>query len=197
MAAYAAALAGQTAPALEIGTTNSKPGSVAAAVAIYLNSIDFANLAPATRRDRRLILERFRESHGEKNFAGLKPRHVETMLAEKAGTPHAAKSFLKALRAMIVVARRAGLRADDPTAGLRAKVPTNDIGFKTWTEDDIAQFEAYWPIGSRERLAFALLLFTGQRRGDVVRMGCQHVRNGLVTVRQGKTGATVTLPYSP
>jgi hypothetical protein len=27
-----------------------------------------------------------------------------------------------------------------------------------------------WPLGTRERLAFALLLYTGQRGGDVVKM---------------------------
>src|SRR5271169_347886 len=54
---------------IEIGASRSKPGSVAAAVATYLGSADFTNVAYATKRDRRVILERFRESHGEKNFA--------------------------------------------------------------------------------------------------------------------------------
>src|ERR1700730_13250011 len=74
-----------------------------------LRSIDFSNLAYATRRDRRLILERFREKHGEIHFSGLRQRHVEAMLAAKSATPHAAKSFLKALRGVIAVGMRAGL----------------------------------------------------------------------------------------
>ena len=85
-------------------------------MATYFGSIDFGALADATRRDRRRILENFRESHGEKNFAGLERKHVEIMLAAKASTPHAAKNFLKALRAVVTVALRAGLRDDDPTA---------------------------------------------------------------------------------
>ena len=55
-------------------------------------------------------------------------------------------------------------------------------------------FETRHPIGSRARLAFALLLFTAQRRGDVVRMGRQHVRNGAISVRQQKTGAALEIP---
>jgi integrase len=70
-------------------------------------------------------------------------------------------------------------------------------GWRTWTESDIAQFENHWPIGTRERLAFALLLYTGQRRGDVVRLGRQHIRDGFIELRQGKTGTAVALTVLP
>jgi integrase len=197
MAAYQAALAGKTASQhVEIGAARSKPGSVAAAVAAYFGSIDFNSLAPATQRDRRLILERFREIHGEKTFAGLERKHVEHALATKGSTPHAARSFLKALRAVVAVALRIGLRDDDPTSGIRIKIRATG-GFRTWDESDIAKFEAAYPIGSRARLAFALLLYTGQRRGDVIHMGRQHVKGGCVTVRQAKTGAVVVIPLHP
>lgn len=67
-------------------------------------------------------------------------------------------------------------------------------GFRTWNEDEIAQFEAIHPIGSRARLAFALLLYTGQRRGDVIRMGRQQVLDGFIGVRQQKTGTVLEIP---
>jgi integrase len=155
--------------------------------------MDFGNLALTTQRDRRLILDRFREEHGEKTFAKLERRHVEMMIAAKARTPHAARNLLKALRAVSAVAIRAGLRDDDPTTGIRVKVRKTG-GWRTWIEDEISQFETRWPIGSRERLAFALLLYTGQRRGDIVRLGRQHVRVGLLTLRQDKTGAGIAIP---
>jgi len=31
--------------------------------------------------------------------------------------------------------------------------------FHTWTDDEIAVFETVWPLGSKERCAFALLLY--------------------------------------
>src|SRR2546430_6048751 len=97
-----------------------------------------------------------------------------------------------ALRAVVKVAMRIALRADDPTAGIRIK--TRDRGgWRTWTEDEIAQFEAAHPIGTRARLAFALLLYTGQRRGDVIRMGRQHIKDGVLTVHQAKTGVAVAI----
>jgi integrase len=194
--AYEAAKSGRTAALIEIGASRSKPGSVAAAVALYFQSMAFGNLAPGTQRDRRRILEHFREAHGDDRFALLERQHVDAMLLEKIATPHAARAFIKALRGMIAVAIMAGLRDDDPTLGIRVKARKTD-GFRTWTEDEIAQFEAAHPIGTRARLAFALLLFTAQRRGDVIRMGRQHVREGFVAVRQQKTGAALQIPVLP
>jgi integrase len=88
-------------------------------------------------------------------------------------------------------------RFADPTIGVkRLDTPKSD-GFEPWSEDDIAAFEARWPIGSRERLAFALLLYTSQRRSDVIRMGPQHIENGRIKVRQAKTGKRLAIPVHP
>jgi len=89
-----------------------------------------------------------------------------------------------------------GLRSDDPTLGVRGP-KFKSPGFYTWAEDDIAAFEARHPIGTQARLAMALLLYTAQRRADVIRLGRQHVRDGLITVRQSKTGKTLTIPVHP
>jgi len=88
------------------------------------------------------------------------------------------------------------LIASDPTWSLRLKTPKSD-GHHTWTEDEIAAFEAHHPIGSKARLALALGLYTAQRRGDVVRMGRQHIRDGELAVRQGKTNAALLIPVLP
>ena len=40
----------------------------------------------------------------------------------------------------------------------------NPTGYHTWTLDEVHQFEERHPIGTKARLALALLLFTGQRR---------------------------------
>jgi integrase len=75
-------------------------------------------------------------------------------------------------------------------------------GFHSWTDAEIAQFEKHHPVGSRPRLALALLLFTGQRRSDVVSMGRQHIRDAVIDgkatqllhVKQQKTGAELDIP---
>ena len=59
--------------------------------------------------------------------------------------------------------------------------------FWTWSEDHIARFEAKHVIGSKPRLALALLLYIGLRRSDVVKIGPQHIHDGVLTIEQGKT----------
>jgi integrase len=172
-------------------------GSLGAAIKVYLNSGDFLALAAATQTDHRRILERLAAGpRGPLPFARMESRDVEQLLAEKSASPHVAKAHLKAIRA-VKVAVKLAMISKDPTAGVKVHAPTSETGFRMWEEDEIAQFEAHWLIGSRERLAFALALFTGQRRGDVIRMGRQHVRGGVMTVRQGKTGAVVVIPVHP
>ena len=175
-----------------------RPGSVAAAIALYLNSADFRHLAPATRADQlRILTSLARTDRGGLPFARMELQDVERLLAEKAAAPHAAKSLLKVLRAVAKVAIKMAVIAKDPTAGVKVRAPASDTGFRMWEDSDIAQFEARWPIGSRERLALGLLLYTGQRRGDIVRMGRQHVRNNALELRQGKTGTSVAIPIHP
>jgi integrase len=69
--------------------------------------------------------------------------------------------------------------------------------FHTWTEDEIAQYEEHWPIGSRERTAFALHLYTGQRRADVARMAWSDLAGNAISVIQAKTGARLTIILHP
>ncbi|MBS0986535.1 tyrosine-type recombinase/integrase, partial [Acetobacter thailandicus] len=48
--------------------------------------------------------------------------------------------------------------------------------------------------GTIQRLAMSLMLYTGQRRSDVVRMGPGDVQNGMIYVRQEKTDACLWIP---
>lgn len=89
-----------------------------------------------------------------------------------------------------------GLRQDDPTAGIgRAKVEAGSI--HTWTEGEIAQYLAVHPKGSRAWQALVLLLCTGQRASDIVRMGPHHLEAGGIRVKQQKTGTEVLIPIHP
>jgi integrase len=195
MATYQAALEGVS--RIEVGRKRSNPGSVAAAVAGYFASASFASgLAPSTRNTRRRILERFREQHGDKRIAALGQAHVERMVEARTATPGAALNFLVSLRALMRHAVTVGLRADDPTVGVRAP-KYRPGGFYTWSEEDIAKFESQHPVGTRARLALALLLYTAQRRADVVQFGRQHLRDGVLSVRQQKTGTTLSIPLHP
>jgi integrase len=80
--------------------------------------------------------------------------------------------------------------------------PNDADGFHTWTQEELDRFEARWSIGTRQRLAFDVLLYTGLRRGDAVRVGRQHIRDGVITLRtekhrMGKAGEQVSIPILP
>src|SRR5262249_45597331 len=173
-----AALADVTPPA-EIGAGRTVPGTINAAIIGYYASAAFAALAPKTRRERRYVLERLRAAHGDKRIALLGRSHIDAMVASKAGTPSAARSFLKALRAVIGHCFAQGWRADDPTQGIKL-APLKTSGFRTWSEGDIVVYEVAHPIGTRARLALALPLYTALRRADLVGLGPQHIRDGVI-----------------
>jgi integrase len=189
--AYEAAFEG---PALPIGAKRNRPGSLSAAIAGYYTSLEFRSLAAGTQASRRAILERFRATHGDKPLALLPQKFIVMMLAGM--KRFAAGNTLKAIRGLLQFAVAQELCPADVTQGIKLPRVKSD-GYYCWSEADIAAFEAHHPIGSVPRLALALLLYTAQRRGDVLRMGRQHVRDGVLHVRQDKTGITLAIPTHP
>jgi integrase len=192
MAAYQQALA--SAPVAIGADKRSRPGSVSAAIAEYYSSHAFRSLSGGTAMKWRAILERFREHHGHMPLASLPKEFVVALLDTM--PPHAALNWLKTFRHFFRWCSDRKFIRNDPTFGIRLKTPKSD-GHHTWTEDEIAQFEAYYPIGSTPRLALALGLYLGQRRGDIVGLGRQHIKDNTLTIRQQKTGVTLAIPVHP
>lgn len=200
MRQYATALDGVKMQASNIRAGRTVAGTVNAIVAGYLDYSDastspFKTLAAETQRTRRNILENFRNAHGDlpvyrtvgdKRVMLLTREHMQRIVNRKSATPFAQRNFLNTLRAMFQWAMKEGRIPDDPTLGVtREKVKTS--GYLTWSEAHIERFETKHPIGSKARLAFALLLYTGQRRGDIVKIGRQNIQDGILTIDQGKT----------
>jgi integrase len=191
MIAYRTALAGMPE---EIGTNRSKAGSVGAAIAAYYASHEFNALAHSTRYQHRSVLERFRADHGDKPLALLPQKFITLLLGNM--TPSNQRNWFKGLRALMQFAMSREWIKLDPTQGIKlAKLKTD--GYHTWGEDEIAQYEARHPLGCEARLALMLLLYTAQRRGDVIRMGRQHLRSGVLLVKQQKTGMVLKIPVLP
>jgi integrase len=196
MRQYAAALDGVSVLATNIGISRTKPGSVNALCVSYYRSPEFRGLRPSTQAQRRQIIERFRAEHGEKPIARLGRVHIQEIIGAKADTPEAANNLLKVLRVLLGYAVSLDMIPSNPAAGVK-RYRSRGEGFHTWTEAEVAQFEARHPIGTRARLALELMLSTGQRRGDVVRMGWQHVRGDAIAVHQEKTEISLVIPMAP
>lgn len=142
----------------------------------YYRSAPFKLLGTLTQHRRRLILESVCESRtpkgklrGDAPVNMMEDEHVRDIRDERADRPGSANNALKAMSAMFSWAKEARLVTKNPTLGVKRY--GSGEGFHTWTDEEVAQFESFHQIGSKARLAFALIRYLGVRRSDVVKLG--------------------------
>ncbi|GAA5073684.1 tyrosine-type recombinase/integrase [Roseibacterium beibuensis] len=132
------------------------------------------------------------EKAGDVKATAIQPKHVRADIATATDKP----ARRKAWRFWAAYCIERGWIETDPTQGVRVKsAPTT--GHPTWSPDDIAAFRARYAIGTTPRAIMELAYWTGARRGDVVRIGAQHVgRDGVLSFTQGKTGQPAFVPWT-
>ena len=143
---------------------------------------------------RRAILEGFRVAHGDKRVALMTQAALQNIINKK--TPAGPLNFRKAMRGFLDHCLSLNFIKADPLASVKL-VEVKSAGHHTWTPEECRQFKAHHKIGTRERLAYELLLQASQSRCDVVRMGRQHVRNGMMTIGRQKTGVLFNVQVTP
>ena len=151
----------------------------------YFNSAKFKQLAPNTQTVRRRILNRICEKDGHKPFSLLEPRHIRMRRDAKLETPAAANNELKVFKQLFSFAAEYDLAERNPAKDV-PYLKTYSEGFHSWSPEEVIQFQGHHPIGTKARLAFELLLLTGQRRSDIVKFGHRHVKDGWFVFTQEK-----------
>jgi integrase len=191
MEAYQAALGEKAPPPLG----NRRPGSVGALITDYLSSAAFQRLKPSSQRGYRIVLDRFGIMHGHRMVHDMPRAKVAAYIHEiGASRPGMGNLTRKILRRLLAHAIRLGYRTDNPIV----EIDSYRLGTRhTWSEAELAAFEHRWPLGTRERLAYALLLHTAQRCGDVAKMRRADVSGGAIAVTQQKTGVALSIPIHP
>ncbi|WP_395698727.1 tyrosine-type recombinase/integrase [Methylocella sp.] len=189
-AAYRAAMLGLPVEKTEKGRV-VLPGTVGALVASYMASAAYVRLRATTKIGYARRLASIQDKHGHRSISGLSRERIAlAFLQPLADRPGEALSILKLLRILVRHAIERGWLKHDPTLGLKRP----KIGeIRAWTDEEIARFEARWPVGTKQRLAFALMLFTGQRRSDVHRMSWEDDRIRAIRVVQQKTGERLAI----
>jgi integrase len=116
----------------------------------------------------------------------LEAKHLRMLRDRRADKPGAANNRLKYLSVMLSWAVERNLMRATPCRDVKHLHDATD-GYHTWSPDEVKQFEAHHKVGTKAHLALALMLYLGVRRGDAVRLGKQHVRNGAVHFVPNKT----------
>jgi integrase len=195
-AEYQGALSGQPRSDRRRGPAS---GTLAWLIERYRETTAWTDLSLATRRQRENIFQPVLEKSGDQPFTKITQAHIFSGRERRAQSPPQARKFLDAMRGLFRWATQARLMKTDPTLGVDNPKRKKGDGFITWAEEHIAAYERRWAIGTRQRVWLDVLLYSGLRRGDAVRLGRQHVRDGVATIKTEKSGFTVevTLPILP
>jgi integrase len=178
--AYRAALAKHASGEMKSGRT------LAWLIEQYRDSPAYERLSKETKKQFKYQLARLKAKSGTVPIAGITGSTIAAGRDNRASKPSDANKFLKCSSALFRFAVDRQWMLNNPAKGIE-KVKTASQGFHTWTEDEAHAFESHWPIGCRERLAFDLLVYTGVRRSDVVRLGRQHTKSGEITITTEKS----------
>ncbi len=161
------------------------PRSFRALATKYYASPKYLSLSTSSKKNYRRVIDGFLVEHGHRRVDQMRREHIDSILGKMSDRPGAGIILLKRIRTLINYAIALGWRDTDPTAGAMAY---RSKEFHTWTEPEIDKFEKRWPVGTRQRLAFSLLLFTGQRGSDIHRMVWPDIAGDTIHVAQQKTG---------
>lgn len=147
---------------------------------------------------------------GDGSLSDLKRSHIKFILNKFSATPHMERLILICLRKLIYVAIDEEWIDTDPTYKMKRNPQTD--GHKAWPPDIMDKFETYWEIGTRQRTAYALALWLGNRVSDVCRLKwsdltTKHILDGsdilliegfeFVQFKGRKRGKTIFLPMTP
>jgi integrase len=169
-------------------------GTFGALINDFLASGQFKTKKPRTKASYSRLCEALQIAHGTKRVAHMERRHVRQIRDEKADTPGEANNVLRMVKILLNFAVDDGLIQASPAAKL-AKFKELPLGeWRDWTDDECAKFEKRWVPGTMQRRAYALALYTGQRKTDLVTRERSHRRDGGIAVVQSKTDEPLWIP---
>jgi len=165
----------------------------------YRKSSEWMNYSARTRKQSDYIFSQVMDKAGDKSYKDITRKVIMASRDERADRPCAAANFLTTMNGLFKWAVEAEYVASNPCLGIKAPKRKNKDGYAVWTEEDVAKYQAYWPVGTKERVWLDVLLYTGLRRGDAVRIGRQHVKDGVAYLKTEKSGyrVEVALPILP
>lgn len=181
-------------PVIHAASLAKPAGSLGALITEFYGARPFKNLKPSSRNTYRRVLEPLARLHGHRTAMMTHLQAAKLIGDIGANKPSMANLTKAVMQNVMKYAVKAGHRPDNPFIGID---PFKTGTHHTWTEGELRTFEQRWPLGTRQRLAYSLLLYTSQRVGDVAKMRRADLIAGELHVIQEKTGAELYLPIVP
>ncbi len=172
-------------------------GTMAALIEHFLDSPEYKQLSDPSRYEYRRYLDQIKRAMGSKPVATMPPERVLAFRDRYQDRPRTANYVVSVLRRLMAFALQRGYRPDqvNPAAGIKP-LKTSGRGHRAWEEGEIKKFRDHWPKESLQRVAFELLLNTGQRGGDVAAMTRGQYDGQVIRLTQRKTGERLIIPAS-
>lgn len=162
----------------------------------YQTSTAWKSLKPSTQRMRLNILKNVCKTGGKVLVPKIDRKVIAAGRDRRADTPAAASNFMKVMNYLFEWAVDAGYAKSNPVTSVK-RPKLKSTGHKPWTEEDVIAFYQKHGPGTQARLALEMILFTGLRRGDVWKIGPQHIRNDVLEIRAEKNDALLHIPLHP
>lgn len=156
--------------------------TVSKLIDLYQRSPEFAKLSPSTQRVYNMYLVRLDADLGPAPASEIERRDVMKMRDELGAKTGAANMLLSVTTAVYAWGRTRQHVTNKPTESINPH-DTND--YEPWPEWLLT--EALASDDRRVSLPVALLYYTSQRIGDVLKMRWSDIRDGIVYVTQQKT----------
>jgi len=165
-----------------------------ALVVSYVKSHKYTDLAPRTKTDYSAVLEWVKEKLGPLPVDKMQRKDVIRAQTANAATVRFANYIVQVIRILMEHAIDQGWRIDNPAKKV-ALLKSGRAPREAWPRDMVEAYRA--TATGRALLVFELCIGTGQRIGDVLRMGWADMDGDGINVRQGKTGARLWVPLTP
>lgn len=158
----------------------------------YMSSPEFRGLSDATKKSYMQMIEGLRRMFGPAQVSQITRAHVKAYRETLSGTPAKANISMSVMRVVMEWAVDAEIIAVNPATKIKAfKGGSHD----PWPEAVIARVLENAPAHLAH--AIALALYTGQRKGDLLKLRWSDVQDGWLVFTQQKTGAKIEVPLHP
>ncbi|WP_312939565.1 tyrosine-type recombinase/integrase [Agrobacterium pusense] len=171
------------------------PSDLSSLITLYRGSSDFRRTKPVTRQEYDRYLDKIRMEFGRLSLEELQQPSTRGRFKEwrdgMADKPRSADFAWMVLVRLLSFAKDRGIISVH-IAERGGRLYRSTRRDRTWSEADVAAFEAVAP--PHMRLAIQLALWTGQRKGDLLRLSWSDFDGSNLRFSQSKTSARVFVP---